>query len=152
MPQNVRGASAPDALNGMSGGTLYIQGRAGVMVGARMRRGTLVIGGDADGYLGASMIAGTILAGGQVGARPGYGMRRGTLILPQGDHTLLPTFLDGGTMDVGILGLLRKALQPLDAGHLVPWMRVRRYIGDMASLGKGEILVGTNEAAPGASV
>lgn len=135
-------AGAPDPMSryGMRGGVLHIRGNAGAEAGDRMRRGLMIVGGDAGPYAGARMIAGTLVVGGRAGRWPGYGMRRGTLVLGAPPEELLPTFLDGGAMDLGVLRLLRRELAALGAAPEIA-SRVRRFAGDMAALGKGEILM-----------
>ena len=125
---------------GMRGGRLVIKGNAGPMLGERMRRGLIVVGGDAGDYAGARVIAGTLILQGRVGRLAGYGMRRGSLILNQKPKDLLPTFGDCGVLDFDYLALLERGLR--QSGIRVSLGdRARRYMGDMAVLGKGEMLV-----------
>jgi formylmethanofuran dehydrogenase subunit C len=132
----------PGARRGMDGGTMIIEGNARDRAGDRMRRGTLLIGGDAGDYCGARMLAGTIVVRGSVGAAAGAAMQRGTLLLAR-MPPLLGTFSDCGVHALPFLRLLRKYL--LEAGP--PFQRfafddtVRRFIGDRAYGGLGEILV-----------
>src|SRR5581483_395058 len=52
---------------GMSGGTIVIDGSAGIEVGMRMKRGVIVVGGRVRDFAGLQMKGGTIiLAGGGV--------------------------------------------------------------------------------------
>jgi formylmethanofuran dehydrogenase subunit C len=134
-------AALPGARRGMDGGTMIVEGSAGDRAGDRMRRGMMLIGGDAGDYCGARMLAGTIVVRGVVGAGAGAAMQRGTLLLARG--TLLGTFSDCGVHALPFLRLLRKYL--VDAGP--PFERfacgetVRRFVGDRAYAGLGEILV-----------
>ena len=67
-------------------------------------------------------------------------MRRGSLILNQKPKDLLPTFGDCGVLDFDYLALLERGLR--QSGIRVSLGdRARRYMGDMAVLGKGEMLV-----------
>jgi formylmethanofuran dehydrogenase subunit C len=110
------------------------------MLGERMRRGLIVVSGGAGDYAGARMIAGTILLKGRVGRWAGYGLRRGSLILSKEPKDLLPTFGDCGTLDFNYFRLLERHLRA--TGAQVKFKpRARRLIGDMAVLGKGEMLI-----------
>ena len=73
---------------GMSGGTIEVQGDTGPFVGRRMSGGKIIVDGDVDDYLGAEMTGGQIVvrgnAGNYVGANaPGckFGMNRGTIFI-----------------------------------------------------------------------
>jgi len=139
------GGALPGAMRGMSGGMVAVRGRAGERAGDRMRRGIIVVHGAAGAYAGSRMIAGTLaVLGGGSGAYPGLGMKRGTLIFRALPASLLPSFVDCGTHDMGFLALLGRTLRDLDSGfgtNEAFATRVRRYVGDLATDGKGEILV-----------
>ncbi len=127
---------------GMSGGTVVIGGDAGERTGDRMRRGTIVVKGRAGAAAGSRMAGGTIWAENGFGAGPGPLMRRGTLIGPRAER-LLSTFSDCGRHDLVILRLIT-AHAVATLGTLAPAPLpglVRRYAGDMATIGKGEILL-----------
>ena len=133
------GGALHAAKAGLDGATLVIRGRAGAHLGDSMRRG-LIVAGEAGAFAGARMVAGT-LAALRVGDHAGYGMRRGTLLV--GAHgTLMPTFVETGTHDLVFLRLLARMLRPVSPGHAdllngTP----RRYSGDLATIGKGELWV-----------
>jgi formylmethanofuran dehydrogenase subunit C len=135
-------ASVPGAMHGMAGGLLVVGGSAGDLLGDRMRRGVIAVAGSAGALAGARMVGGTILAA-RLGRRAGQFMKRGTLIAGAVDD-IEPTFIPAGDYGAAFLAILRKWLRD-EAGPaaaaLVP-SDARRYRGDMASLGKGEILVG----------
>lgn len=138
------GGALPGNRKGMSGGCVVVSGRAGDRVGDHMRRGLIIIEGDAGAYAGSRMIAGTIAIRGKPGPHPGYAMKRGTLLLAEAPAALPVTFNDCGTHTLGFLPLLLRSRDFAstafaDFSHRTP--RVRRYAGDQASLGKGEILV-----------
>jgi formylmethanofuran dehydrogenase subunit C len=124
----------------MRGGRLTIGGRAGSLLGERMRRGLIIGRGGADDYAGARMIAGTILLKGRIGRWAGFGLRRGSLILDKEPKDLLATFGDCGTLDFNWLRILDRYLKATD-GRFRVGARARRLIGDMAVLGKGEMLI-----------
>lgn len=126
---------------GMSGGSVLVRGRAGERAGDRMRRGLIVVEGDVGAFAAARMIAGTLVVCGAAGRLPGYLMRRGTLLLG-GSAEPPPTFVPVGGATSVFAALLARALAPLSARAAAlaagPW---RRLAGDMAVLGRGEILL-----------
>jgi len=68
-------------------------------------------------------------------------MRRGTLVLGR-PGSLLPTFVAGGAAAPAFHSLLSRALTV--AGAKAARLAIRaqgRFVGDMATLGKGEILI-----------
>jgi formylmethanofuran dehydrogenase subunit C len=134
------GGVAVGETHGLRGGRLAIGGKAGAMLGERMRRGLIIGRGGAGDYAGARMIAGTILLKGRIGRWAGYGLRRGSLILDKEPKDLLPTFGDCGTLDFTWLRLLDQQLKATEGRFKVGY-RARRLIGDMAVLGKGEMLI-----------
>lgn len=125
---------------GMRGGRLSIGGDAGPMLGERMRRGIITVAGNAGDYAGTRVVAGTILILGKVGRFAGYGSKRGSLILKKEPKEILPTFADCGVVEFTYLNLLehdlRRAGIKVDLGR-----KARRLMGDMADVGKGEMLI-----------
>jgi len=137
------GAVAGDR-HGMQGGTVVVSGEVGDRTGDRMRRGTVLIDGPAGDYCASRMIAGTIGVAGRIGKHPGLAMRRGTLLLLEPPPGLLPTFNDCGEYQLNILPLLVKSWRPLPSRFAAlpeTGLRVRRYMGDLANDGRGEILI-----------
>jgi formylmethanofuran dehydrogenase subunit C len=134
------GGVAVGEAHGMRGGRLAIGGEAGALLGERMRRGLIIARGGAGDYAAARMIAGTILVRGRVGRWAGYGLRRGSLVLDKEPQDLLATFGDCGTLDFTWLRLLDRELKATDGRFRLTY-RARRLIGDMAVLGKGEMLI-----------
>lgn len=127
---------------GITGGTIVVGGNAGERVGDRMRRGTIIIKGRCGPYAGSRMLGGTILAEQGFGAKPGVLLRRGTLIGPSVEK-MLPTFSDSGRHDLAILNIFSKYLADT-LGPLAPApvpSTVRKFAGDLAAIGKGEILL-----------
>lgn len=124
---------------GMRGGLLHVRGNAGDRAGDCMRRGVLIIDGDSGDYLGSRMLAGTVIAGGNVGALPGFGLKRGTLLLRGAPPEPPGYFNDCGVHAFDFMSLLARAL----AGHLMLplGVRYRRWCGDLATGGYGEILM-----------
>jgi formylmethanofuran dehydrogenase subunit C len=128
----------------MRGGTIFVQGNAGPRVGERMRRGLIAIQGDVGEFAGARMIAGSIFAFGKLGARAGAGMKRGTIVALGGlEDDLLPVFRYACSYNPTFLRYY--LLQLADKGLPVTQEQIHglflRYTGDVATLGKGEILV-----------
>ncbi|HLH88496.1 MAG TPA: formylmethanofuran dehydrogenase subunit C [Xanthobacteraceae bacterium] len=129
---------------GMGGGVIVVRGGAGERIADRMRRGTIVVEGPCGAYAGSRMIAGTLVVLRRTGALPGYLMKRGTVVLGAGSEELSPTFIDCGDHELVAMRLLSdfiRGYSPRAAACLRG--PLRRYAGDMAVLGKGEIFVGT---------
>ncbi|WP_237154624.1 formylmethanofuran dehydrogenase subunit C [Oryzibacter oryziterrae] len=135
-------ASIPGAMAGLAGATLIIEGNAGDLLGDRLRRGVILVQGSVGALAGARMVGGTIISA-ALGRRAGQGMKRGTLIAGTVED-IEPTFVFSGSYTEAFLPLLRRwVASEAGAGFaaLVPQV-AQRYRGDMASLGKGEILIG----------
>jgi formylmethanofuran dehydrogenase subunit C len=136
------GAPKPGEMVGMRGGTIIVAGRAGERAGDRMRRGLIAIGGDCGDFPASRMLAGTLAILGDCGRMPGYLLRRGTILLAGKSSAWTPTFGESGLAELVVLRLITRALK----GHLPPAKlaafegAVQRFAGDMAVLGKGEII------------
>jgi formylmethanofuran dehydrogenase subunit C len=130
-------------MEGMTGGTLVIGGDAGERLADRMRRGLVLVGGDCGAFAASRLVAGTICIAGRIGAHYGYGMRRGTLVLATPPAMLPATFVDGGRgFDVFWALLVRGlAAEPAPFSRLAADRLPRRYAGDLAVDGRGEILI-----------
>jgi len=128
---------------GMKGGTVIVKGNVGERAGDHMRRGVILIEGNAGDYCGSRMTAGTIAVMGETGKNLGYAMRRGTLLLwkpPQ----LIATFADCGSHTLAFLPILFNSFKGLNSkfsDSAVAFNRVQRYGGDLAEIGRGEVLV-----------
>lgn len=126
---------------GMRGGVIVVRGNAGERAGDHMRRGTILIEGGAGPYAGSRMIAGTLLVRGRAGPRPGYLMQRGTIVLGQVCESVSPTFVDCGVHDLVATRLMAAYFKEYSTKSAAILGRpLRRLAGDMAVLGKGEIL------------
>jgi formylmethanofuran dehydrogenase subunit C len=135
------GGALPGSKQGMKGGTVLVKGNVGERAGDHMRRGTLLIEGNAGDYCASRMTAGTIAVMGQVGKYPGYAMRRGTLLL-WNQPALSATFNDCGSHILAFLPVLLASFKKFDSKFASEkFNRVQRYCGDMAEMGRGEILV-----------
>jgi formylmethanofuran dehydrogenase subunit C len=126
----------------MTGGNVIVDGNIGARAGDKMRRGLILVRGTTGEAAGSRMIGGTIVAEGGLGPHAGQLMRRGTLIAPRVDR-LMATFGDCGVHDLVILRLMSRGwlaeLGPLAPKPFPP--AVRRFAGDLAAIGKGEILL-----------
>jgi formylmethanofuran dehydrogenase subunit C len=126
---------------GMRGGIVHVHGSAGERAGDRMRRGTIVVEGDAGVYAGSRMIAGTLVVVGHSGALPGYLMKRGTIVLGK-KASLSPTFIDCGVHDLVAARLMAAFIDGYSTRAAKLLSRpLRRFVGDMATLGQGEIFL-----------
>jgi formylmethanofuran dehydrogenase subunit C len=127
---------------GMSGGAIHVLGDAGPRAGDRMRRGFILIEGAAGECAGSRMIAGTIAVGGLAGPLPGYLMNRGTILIAGGAERIGATFLDCGSFELVAMRLLATYVAGVSAALGEAFRGpLRRYTGDLAALGKGEILM-----------
>lgn len=126
---------------GMRGGIVIIRGNAGDRVGDQMRRGIILIEGNVGNYCGSRMLAGTIGVLGKLGSYTAYGMRRGTLLVFE-KPSLHATIQDCGTHTLPFLNLMFKSFKNLPSKFAtLDKNRVRRFGGDIANDGRGEILV-----------
>jgi formylmethanofuran dehydrogenase subunit C len=138
-------AALPGDDFGVRGGIIAINGDAGCLAGARMRRGLLGIGGSCGEAAAFEMRAGTVLVAGRMGRRAGMGMRRGSLIALSASPEVPPTFSRGAAWSPSVLPLLAGRLaragfratagRPADAFGGV-W---QQWHGDLLTGGRGEI-------------
>lgn len=127
---------------GLTGGTVVVRGDVGDSAGARMRRGSIIVSGKIGSAAGERMLGGTIWTAAGFGTDAGVQMRRGTLIAPSVEK-MRPTFLDCGLHELGILAIMNR-YYTATLGEWAPAPitgPVRRFAGDMASIGRGEILL-----------
>ncbi len=137
------GAALPGEHRGMRGGLVVVGGRLGDRAGDHMRRGLILAEGDCGHYCGSRMQGGTIAVLGHCGARPGYAMRRGTLLFCGAAPVPAPSFNDGGELAFGFLTLLSRAWKDIPSRFAQlqrPSTRVRRWVGDLAFGGQGELI------------
>jgi formylmethanofuran dehydrogenase subunit C len=128
-------------MNGMSGGVLIVRGSAGTRAGDRLRRGTILIERAAGDWPGSRMTAGTLIILGESGSNPGYLMRRGTLVLGK-PGAVSPSFIDCGLFSSSFTGLFSRLIEAESrAAARLFRSALQRFAGDMATLGKGEILI-----------
>jgi formylmethanofuran dehydrogenase subunit C len=131
---------------GMRGGVVVVRGNAGEQIADRMRRGLIIVEGRAGAHAGSRMIAGTLMIRRRCGALPGYLMARGTIILGEGTEELPPTFADCGVHDLLALHLLANVVAAESRKSAASVRKpLRRFAGDMAALGRGELFVPEQE-------
>jgi formylmethanofuran dehydrogenase subunit C len=136
------GGAASEARRGMTGGEIVVLGDAGPEAGARMRRGLLAVGGRCGTHAGAGMIAGTLVLVGAAGAATGLWSKRGSVVA-LGPIDIPATYRLACTYQPVHVRLILARLGarfglPVEERHLSGLYR--RYSGDLADLGKGEIL------------
>ncbi len=140
---NAGGARPPGgASRGMTGGEIIIRGSAGLEAGASMRRGLIVIGGDAGERAGRGMIAGSVVVFGTAARGAGRWTKRGTIVA-LGPIERPATFRYACTYRPPHLRLTfvyLRARYALPIADRYVTGRYHRYSGDLAELGKGEIL------------
>jgi len=137
------GGALAGEVAGMRGGIIIVRGSVGERAGDRMRRGTIIVEGKAGPYAGSRMIAGTVIVRDAAGPLAGFLLRRGTIVLGDNRSVLSPTFIDCGEHELVAMRWLAAMIDPYSKGAAVLLRRpFVRFAGDMAVLGKGEILVG----------
>ena len=137
------GAAPLGHKRGMTGGELIVRGSAGPEAGAAMRRGLLVIAGSAGDLTGQGMIAGTVIILGTAGKDTGLWSKRGSVvalgsITPPDSYSYACTY-QPIHLRVILTRLRSRFRLPVQRKHFTGLYQ--RYSGDLAELGKGEILV-----------
>jgi len=138
------GAGLPGDPHGMSNGHVFVTGDAGDRVGDRMRRGIIIIRGKAGDYCGSRMAAGTIIVLDKAGKNAGFGMKRGTIILAKKPKNITASFKSCGNLKIQFLRLLFKQLIEMSKQYAFfkkYGPEAHRFAGDLASKGKGELLI-----------
>jgi formylmethanofuran dehydrogenase subunit C len=136
------GGASPGAARGVTGGEIIIRGSAAGSVAAAMRRGMVVVTGDAGRGTGQSMIAGTVVVFGTIAARAGRFLKRGSIVGFR-EIERPATFRYACTyrpphLQVLFHHLRRRYGLPVADAQVTG--RFHRYSGDLAELGRGEIL------------
>lgn len=141
------GAGRLAAARGVAGGEIIVRGNAGAEAGAGMRRGTVVVAGNAGPRAGMGMIAGNVIVFGGAGEDPGRFNKRGTIVVfgsvsvsasYQYDCTYRPPH-------VAVTLVHLRSRRNLSIDHAMHAAPFKRYSGDMAELGRGEILARSDE-------
>jgi formylmethanofuran dehydrogenase subunit C len=136
-------APLPGSMEGVKGGVLLVHGRAGARLADRMRRGLVLVHGGAGDFAASRLVAGTVAVGGALGAHPGFHMRRGTLLCAGGCAVEPSPSFVATRHDVGVIWqLLARSLVGFGGAFAgLPARRVQRLAGDLATGGRGEILL-----------
>jgi formylmethanofuran dehydrogenase subunit C len=139
------GGAEGDARRGMTGGELLVRGNTGPEPGTRMRRGLVVVMGDVAARAGPGMIAGTVIVFGNAGPAVGRWSKRGSIVA-LGPVEIPPTYRYACTyqpdhLRLTLLRLRQRYDLAVDERCISGFYR--RYSGDLADLGRGEILAWT---------
>jgi formylmethanofuran dehydrogenase subunit C len=135
------GGALPGDNLGMREGLVLVGGSAGSGAGDRMRRGTIVIAGDAGPFCATRLFAGTIVVGGRLGPHPGILMRRGSLVALGPAPPAPSGFAECGVHDLTLGKLVARFLAAEGFSALAERLEpLRRWLGDLAIPGRGEIL------------
>lgn len=133
------GSAYRGSMSGMSGGSILVEGSAGIELGMRMKRGLIAVRGPVRDFAGLQMKGGTVVLMGGAELRTGAWMERGTIISLK-PLRLLPTFAFACEYTPPFLPLYSKHLAAVGVS-LPADGTYRRYAGDAAVPGKGELLV-----------
>jgi len=136
------GGALPGAGRGMTGGEIVIRGSVGDEAGARMRRGLIVVTGDGGQGTGKGMIAGTVVVFGKAGPGTGRFLKRGSIVA-LGEVERPATFRYACTYHPLHVALLLRYVGVRCRVDVTPAQvagRYERYSGDLAELGRGELL------------
>lgn len=142
------GAGRLAAARGMTGGEIIVRGNAGAEIGATMRRGTVVVAGSAGPRAGLGMIAGNVIVLGSAGEDAGRFNKRGTIAV-FGRVSVPSTYGFACTYrppHIAVTVAHLRAHRGLAIADDTPTTRFRRYSGDMAELGRGEMLARGEES------
>ncbi len=140
------GAAYRGSSEGMTGGCIVVGGDAGLELGSFMRRGMIVIRGGVGPFAGVHMNGGEIFVFGPAARRLGAEAKgNGGFIACFGEvESLLPTYVYDTTYQPTFMKLylrqMKDALGVDEAGKFID-ASFRRYRGDLAVGGNGEILV-----------
>ncbi len=140
------GAAYTGARAGMTGGEIVVSGDAGQEAGAGMRRGLVAVGGRTGSGAGLRMLAGTVIALGGIGAEAGMGNKRGSLVSGRALDPL-PSYAFAARFRPPALRVQLRRVRELglavdDALLRGTWAR---WSGDRTELGRGEILIFSEE-------
>ena len=135
-------STLPGSMDGMRGGQLVVHGNAGNRLADRMRRGTVVVFGDVGDLLASRMVAGTVAVAGRCGVHAAWGMRRGSIVFAGPAPRIAPTFAPVDSNADVFWQLLARDLARFGGAFAgLAQRRVVRHAGDLAVLGKGELLL-----------
>ncbi len=141
------GGAALEARRGMTGGEVVVHGSVAGEAGSRMRRGLVVVGGDAGADAGFGMIAGSVVIVGRATGEVGLWSKRGSVVALS-TVKIPTTYRYACTYQPMHLRMMFRRLRaryslPLEDRHVMGLYR--RYSGDLADIGRGEILAWSAE-------
>jgi formylmethanofuran dehydrogenase subunit C len=141
------GGAAPGRKRGMTGGEIVVLGSVGDETGASMRRGLVAVGGSAGACTGLSIIAGTVVVFGSIGRDAGLWGKRASIV-SMGSVEMPATYRYDCELQPVYLRLLLLRLRnvfgvPVTAAQVDGYYR--RFSGDFAESGKGEILAWSHQ-------
>jgi len=144
------GAAYRGSSEGMTGGCIVVEGGTGVEAGSFMRRGMIVVLGDVGPFAGAHMNGGEIFVFGRAARRVGAEMKGngGVIVCLGGIEALLPTFIYDATYRPTFMKIYLREIRDelgIETAERFLDASFRRYRGDMAVGGNGEILVVEND-------
>src|SRR5207248_1336378 len=118
-------------LSGMNGGTILVEGSAGIEIGMRMKRGVIAVKGPVRDFAGLQMKGGTLFLMGGAELRTGAWMVRGTIVA-LAPVRLMPTFSYACTYRPTFLSVYARSLRPagFDIPHEAADGTYQRYTGD----------------------
>ena len=128
----------------MNDGVIQIGESTGNRTGERMRRGLIIVAENTGAQTGARMIAGTVIVLGTCGPQVGLSMRRGSILLAKAPVTMTSTFNECGEFELSIIPIIRQYIGDFNkilARSLDIFKYTRRWCGDIAYGGKGELLI-----------
>ena len=135
------GSALPGRMEGVTGGTILVDGDVGDNFANKMRRGLVIILGKAGRYLASRMIAGTVVIVGTTGKHCGFGMKRGTIVFTKSKPSIPSTFIKSNYNFTSYWGVLASDIEK----HNPQFSKIvktefSRAVGDVAFGGKGEWL------------
>lgn len=141
------GGAWPGGKRGMTGGEIVVFGDAGADTGACLRRGLIAVAGNVGPGTAKAAIAGTVVVGGDCVGPAGRWSKRASVVA-LGAVAVPPTYGLACTYRPPFVALLLTHLRrthgfPASAAQAAGLYR--RYAGDFAELGLGEILHWTGE-------
>ena len=143
---NRLGSAYRGSPEGMTGGLIVVDGKAGQECGALLRRGMIVIRGAVAPFAGVHMNGGQIFAFGQVSKRLGASAKGngGFIACFGGVEQMLPTYIYDSTYKPNFMRMyLQQLSENLGVKEAAKFMDTpfERFSGDLACGGNNEIFV-----------
>ncbi|MCA8989234.1 MAG: formylmethanofuran dehydrogenase subunit C [Planctomycetaceae bacterium] len=141
------GGPVPGESRGMNGGEIYLDESVGRDCGRLMRRGLIAVGKTAGPGVGREMLAGTIIIGQGAESELATGLVRGTVIVLNSEAQIPAHFRWSTNYEpVAIRMLFQYApvRSFLERVQTTAAIRFDRYMGDLTTGMRGEILVASS--------